>query len=91
MQTKNTWVKPLIVIVAVSGLCSLAVSNRTESEMKKLEFTNQKLQNESDSLRSEIFILQTEIGRYEMGVEIFKERNPKGAQQIDDIISHETE
>ena len=49
------------------------------------------LQNTIDSLSSELFIKQTEIGRYEITYEVFKERNPKGAKQFDDILSHETE
>ena len=49
------------------------------------------LQNTIDSLSSELFIKQTEIGRYEITYEVFKERNPQGAKQFDDILSHETE
>lgn len=59
--------------------------------MKQLELNNQKLQNENDSLINQNFILQTEIGRHEIGHEIFKERNPLGSKQLETIISNETE
>ena len=49
------------------------------------------LQNKIDSLNSEMFNIQNEVGRYEITYEIFKERNPKGAKEFDDILSHETE
>jgi hypothetical protein len=47
--------------------------------------------NQRDSLRDELFNANTQIGRYEIGIEIFKERNPSGARQLDRIIGHETE
>lgn len=62
----------------------MAILNRKNSEIKELEST-------VDKLSTQNFILQTEVGRYEIGLEIYKERNPSGAKQFDDILSHETE
>ena len=39
----------------------------------------------------ENFPILTQLGRYEIAYEIFKERNPKAASQYGDIISNETE
>lgn len=49
------------------------------------------LQNVVDSLQSELFPCQIELGRYQVAYEIFMERNPKAASQYGDIISKETE
>lgn len=49
------------------------------------------LQNVIDSLHTENFPCQIELGRYQMAYEIFMERNPKAAKQYGDIISDETE
>ncbi len=53
--------------------------------------TMDSLQNVIDSLETEIFPCQVELGRYQIAYEIFKERNPKAASQYGDIISQETE
>ena len=57
---------------------------RKNQEIKELESIVNKLSTEN-------FILQTEVGRYEIGFEIFKERNSSGAKQFDEILSQETE
>lgn len=49
------------------------------------------LQNLVDSLHSENFPCQVELGRYQVAYQIFMERNPKAASQYGDIISEETE
>ena len=49
------------------------------------------LQKRCDSLYSELFPTQIELGRYQVAYEIFMERNPKAAKQYGTIISEETE
>ena len=44
-----------------------------------------------DSLQSELFVQQTIVGRYEVALELFKEANPKGADQFQLIMSTQTE
>lgn len=71
------------------------------SETQRIEFlgggdiaksqTIDSLQNLYDSLRSENFPCQVELGRYQVAYEIFMKRNPKAASQYGDIISEETE
>lgn len=45
----------------------------------------------NDSLRMEIFPLETQLTRYQVAFGILAERNPKAAKQYGDIISNETE
>lgn len=45
----------------------------------------------NDSLSDELLPKQIEIGRYQLALEIFFERNPKAAEQYATIISEETE
>jgi hypothetical protein len=49
------------------------------------------LQTLSDSLRDESFIHFTEMGRYEVALEIYKETNPKSVQEIELIKATQTE
>ena len=49
------------------------------------------LQRVVDSLHDENFINLIELGRYEIALDILKERNLKAANQYEYILSHETE
>jgi hypothetical protein len=44
-----------------------------------------------DSLQSELFVAQTISGRYEVALELFKEKNKKGADEFELILSTQTE
>ncbi len=44
-----------------------------------------------DSLQSELFVKETIIGRYEVALELFKEKNKKGADEFELIMSTQTE
>ena len=44
-----------------------------------------------DSLRDELFIKFTEISRYEITLEIFKEQNKKAADEFELILTTQTE
>ena len=52
---------------------------------------NDSLQYRLDSVESELFPKEIELGRYEVAFRIFAERNPKAAEQYAEIISSETE
>lgn len=45
----------------------------------------------SDSLQTELFISQSEVGRYEMTLEIYKDANPKAVEEIELIKSTQTD
>jgi hypothetical protein len=44
-----------------------------------------------DSLKGELFILQTQNGRYELSLEHLYEINPKAGKQFTEYMEHETE
>ena len=44
-----------------------------------------------DSLRDELFIRFTEVSRYEIALEIFKEQNKKAADEFELILTTQTE
>jgi hypothetical protein len=44
-----------------------------------------------DSLNSELFVLQTQIGRYELSLEHLYEVNPKAGKAFTEFMEHETE
>jgi len=49
------------------------------------------LTNITDSLRDESFIHFVEAGRYEMALEIYREKNPKAVEEIELIKTTQTE
>jgi hypothetical protein len=50
-----------------------------------------KLKNQVDSLRSELFVSSTIIGRYELTLDMLKEEDPKAADKFDLIMHTRTE
>ena len=55
------------------------------------DITSVQIINERDSLRDELFIRSTEVGRYDIALEIFKEQNKKGANEFELILKTQTE
>jgi hypothetical protein len=51
----------------------------------------EQLQAQVDSLQSENFVLQTQLGRYELTLDYLQEVNPKAALQANNYMNHETE
>lgn len=50
-----------------------------------------KLNNQIDSLNSELFVNQTQITRYQVTLELLKEKNKKAAEQFELIHTTQTE
>jgi hypothetical protein len=48
-------------------------------------------QNIVDSLQEELFMLQTQNGRYELSLEHLYEVNPNAGKEFQDFMEHETE
>lgn len=65
--------------------------NKQEIVIKDLKKQMDTLEFQKDSMYWELFPIQNELGRYEIALEILRERNPKAANQYGTIISQETE
>ena len=93
-------------IVGTGAVSVLLICFLQQKELKKLREENRNLghhiveqhavnidslQKANDSLHTENFPCQIELGRYQVAYQIFMERNPKAAKQYGDIISEETE
>jgi hypothetical protein len=80
--------------IAVLILCSLQ-----QKELQSLRRENKELGNHIvnqhsmnvDSLHSEIFILQTELGRWELSLQHLYEVNPASGKEFTQFMEHETE
>ena len=83
--------RPLLVIVVISGLSVLVTLNRTKLETKQLMFDNQMLKNKVDSLHDELFILNVELGRHELTRDYFFGKHPKLQLEYENYLHHETE
>ena len=88
------------VIVGTGAIAVLVVCYFQQKELTKLR-AEQKIEvvvggdiekaNTIDSLNSEIFILHTQLGRYELSLDHLYDVNPKAAKEFDDFMQHETE
>jgi hypothetical protein len=87
-------------IVGTGAIAVLVVCYFQQKELTKLR-AEQKIEvvvggdiekaNTIDSLNSEIFILHTQLGRYELSLDHLYDVNPKAAKEFDDFMQHETE
>ena len=77
----------LIIGVAILLFWAITTRNMAVNQKQKAE----QLQSKVDSLQSENFILQTQLGRYELTLDYLQEVNPKAALQASNYMNHETE
>jgi hypothetical protein len=79
----------IVLIIGVVILCFWAISTRNKS----IEYKQQveALTQTKDSLVAENFILQTQLGRYELTLDHLQGVNPKAALQFVNHMNHETE
>lgn len=89
----------------IGGACLLLVLNgeqrtrifKLQQELKTAQMlqggdiVKDSLVNENDSLRLELFNVQNQNGRYEMGMEYLYEINPKAAKEFEEYINNNTE
>jgi hypothetical protein len=77
----------LVIGVAILLFWAITTRNMAINQKQKAE----QLQTQVDSLQSENFILQTQLGRYELTLDYLQEVNPKAALQASNYMNHETE
>ena len=88
-------------IVGTGAISVLLICYYQQKELSKLRSEQIKvynvptavdsLQSTIDSLNGEVFILQTQNGRYELSLEHLYEVNPTAAKQFTEFMEHETE
>jgi hypothetical protein len=88
-------------IVGTGAVSVLLICYYQQKELSKLRSEQVKvynvpaavdsLQNIVDSLRSEYFIANSIVGRYELTLEHLYEVDPTAAKEFDDFMQHETE
>lgn len=87
----------LTVAIVISSISTYLISNNRkpinelQDKNMQLSKTMDTLKTTIDSLNNEVFIYKTNQERYEIAIEMFKEENPKGYDQLQYIISHKTE
>jgi len=80
-----------IVISVLLLLWTTVMWNNSLITVKEQKNKIDSLTNISDSLRDESFIHFVEAGRYEMALEIYKDKNPKAVEEIELIKTTQTE
>jgi len=79
----------LFAIISFTLFIGFAILSYAYSNENK-EMTN-KYNKTLDSLNNELFIKQTELGRYDMGLELLKEEDSTAADKFQNILKSKTE
>jgi hypothetical protein len=90
-MTTETKLRAGLVLTILTLLWMTVMWNNTIITVKEQKATIDSLTNISDSLRDESFIHFVEAGRYEMALEIYKDKNPKAVEEIELIKITQTE
>ena len=90
-MTTETRLKSAFVLSILTSLWLIVMWNNSVITVKEQKNTIDSLTNISDSLRDESFIHFVEAARYEMALEIYKDKNPKAVEEIELIKITQTE
>jgi hypothetical protein len=90
-MTTETRIKSAFVLSVLTSLWLIVMWSNSVITVKEQKIAIDSLTNISDSLRDESFIHFVEAGRYEMALEIYKDRNPKAVEEIELIKITQTE
>ena len=80
-----------LVFSILTSLWLTVMWNNSIITVKEQKNKIDSLINISDSLRSESFVNSIEYNRYEIALEIYKEKNPKAVEEIELIKTTQTE
>jgi hypothetical protein len=90
-MTTETKLRGGLVLSILILLWSTVMWNNDIITINNQKQTIDSLTNTSDSLRDESFIHFVEASRYEMALEIYKDKNPKAVEEIELIKTTQTE
>ena len=90
------YINPLLSLGTAAALLGAIYFQNQEIDSLKKQTPIQNVvgsdnQNIVDSLQEELFMLQTQNGRYELSLEHLYEVNPKAGKFFDDYMKNETE
>ena len=80
-----------LVIIALGLILGFALATYILKPVVASTKYSIELSKQVDSLQTELFIKQTELGRYEMALELFKEEDSVGADHFEYILNTQTE
>jgi hypothetical protein len=97
----ETRLKTGIVMLLASLIIFIFFYFQQQTELKKYkegdsfiqggDIEKQELINQRDSLQSELFVSEVQLSRYEIALELFKEKNKTGADEFELILTTQTE
>ena len=90
-MTTETKLRAGFVVSILTSLWLIVMWNNSIITVNEQKTTIESLTNISDSLRDESFIHFVEASRYEMALEIYKDKNPKAVEEIELIKTTQTE
>lgn len=80
------YINPLLRVFTVVALVAIVYNqNKTIQSYKQSSAVN------ADSLEAELFILRTQVGKYEMATELLKEEDSLAGNKFTEILNKETE
>jgi predicted PurR-regulated permease PerM len=91
MTIKNAITLLLVVIVLLGAMLFITHKIRETNNFLKNTLNQYSQQNTIDSLNNEIFILQTQVGKYEMALELLEEQDKASATKFKKVLSTQSE
>jgi hypothetical protein len=90
-MTSETRLKTALVFSVLTSLWLTVMWNNSIMTVKEQKKTIDSLTNISDSLYHESFVNSIESNRYQISLEIYREKNPKAVEEIELIKTTQTE
>lgn len=87
-MTNNSLRGVIVLLVIFSIWVVLTNTKKTFETNKKHSLEIESLNRKVDSLGSEIFILNTNVMRYEIALEMLEEENPSAASEFNKALSN---
>lgn len=81
----------MIVVVSLCAILSFVMYSKSEGKVMKQNHIIDSLNHLTDTLRSDVFYLNTMVGRYELTMDHLKEVNSAAAKEAERFLYQETE
>jgi hypothetical protein len=80
MKKENWYRVSLFGVIIASIISILTISYQKNSEIKELEF-------QINKMSTELFINSSQVGKYDLAIDSFNIVNPKGGNQLQNILN----
>jgi hypothetical protein len=77
----------IIVILLIAVMTQLYLNSKVNDELNQANFQIDTLEYRVDSIKSEIFVLETQLNRYQIALEMLEDENHQAASEFNKRLS----